>query len=73
MVIRMCRHVASEIDASAIKKLTASRDSNEHRGISVLGDPNGHHMLYPRSRHGALPLDVKHRNPFMTSFVRYFC
>jgi hypothetical protein len=50
VVIRVRRQTVGEIDASAIEKLAAGRDSYEHRRVTVFGDADGRLMLYLRFR-----------------------
>jgi len=43
--------VIGEVDAPAIEQLAARRDSNEHRGVTLLGDADGCGSLRSASRH----------------------
>jgi hypothetical protein len=51
MVIGVRRQTAGEVDAAAIQQLTAGRDSDEHRRVTVLGDADGCRLLHSRFRH----------------------
>jgi hypothetical protein len=50
--MRVRRQTAiGEVDAPAIEKLAAERDSDEHRRVTVLGDADGRGSLRSCSRH----------------------
>jgi hypothetical protein len=50
--MRVRRQTAiGEVDAPAIEELTAGRDSDEHRRVTVLGDADGCGSLRSVSRH----------------------
>jgi hypothetical protein len=51
----MRRQTAGEVDPPPIEELTATRDSDEHRRVAVLGDADGRRMLHLRFRHLLLP------------------
>jgi hypothetical protein len=44
-----------EVDATAIEKLTARRNSDEHRRVPMLDDADGRGSLRSSSRHVFLP------------------
>jgi hypothetical protein len=45
----MRRQTAGEIDVSTIEQVAAGRERDEHRRVSVLGDPHGRRVLCSRS------------------------
>jgi hypothetical protein len=45
------RQTAGEVDAPAIEKPAAGRNSYEHRRVTVFGDAHRRLMLYLRFRH----------------------
>jgi hypothetical protein len=50
VVIRVRRQTVDEVDAPAIERPAAGRNSYEHRRVTMFGDADGRLMLYLRFR-----------------------
>ena len=72
MVIRMRGQITSEIDASAIEKLTTRSKCDEHYRVTVLAYANDRLMLHSCSLAEVGLGNVEHKGTFMTSPVRHF-
>jgi hypothetical protein len=59
MVMRVRGQTAGEVDAPAIEELTAGRDSDEHRRVTVLCHADGRRTLHSRFHQVLLPSTPK--------------